>query len=123
MISPGLQLHLRNLLIRWRTPHSPRFRHYQNVPHSARGRPSHKFQRIVWRDSKTSAIKDYKLLTVTLVHLQRLTSSGVRSMQQIAYVEGVKYSLAAEKDLKNYSMDVLITGCESKEKRMLSLIK
>ncbi|XP_022824802.1 uncharacterized protein LOC111355253 [Spodoptera litura] len=62
-------------------------------------------------------LKHYKLLTVTFG-----TSSApflaVRSMQQVAYDEGIKYPFAAERVLKDYYMDDLMTGCDTIEEGM-----
>ena len=118
MIGPGLQPDLRHLLIRWRTYRICLISDIIKMYRMVRVADSHTdFQRIVWRDNKQSPIKDYKLLTVTF-GTSAAPFLAVRSMQQVAYDEGANYPLAAERVLKDYYMDDLMTGCDSIEEGM-----
>ncbi|XP_022814033.1 uncharacterized protein LOC111347879 [Spodoptera litura] len=118
MIGPRLQPDLRHLLIGWRTHRICLVSDIVKMYRMVRVADHHTdFQRIVWRDNKHSTLKHYKLLTVTFG-----TSSApflaVRSMQQVAYDEGIKYPFAAERVLKDYYMDDLMTGCDTIEEGM-----
>ncbi|XP_022816832.1 uncharacterized protein LOC111349813 [Spodoptera litura] len=118
MIGPRLQPDLRHLFIGWRTHRICLVSDIVKMYRMIRVADHHTdFQRIVWRDNKHSTLKHYKLLTVTFG-----TSSApflaVRSMQQVAYDEGIKYPFAAERVLKDYYMDDLMTGCDTIEEGM-----
>ncbi|XP_041981020.1 uncharacterized protein LOC121734443 [Aricia agestis] len=113
MVGPTLQADLRHLVMRWRV-HPIGFvadiiKMYRQVRVT---NEDASYQRIVWRDDPATEIKDYELLTVTFgtacaPHL------AVKALQQIAHDEGHNYVLAADKVLKDFYMDDLMTGCSS----------
>ncbi|XP_045446031.1 uncharacterized protein LOC123654111 [Melitaea cinxia] len=72
------------------------------------------YQRILWRNDPKEEIKDYELLTVTF-GTASAPYQAVRTLHQIVYDEGEKYSNAADRVLNSFYMDDLMTGCYSIE--------
>ncbi|KAJ0169568.1 hypothetical protein K1T71_014753 [Dendrolimus kikuchii] len=70
------------------------------------------FQRIVWREDPSQEIEDFRLLTVTF-GTSCAPYLAVKSLQQVACDEGLKYPLAADRVQKDFYMDDLMSGCQT----------
>lgn len=117
MVGPTLQSDLRSVIMRWRIYPicltSDIVKMYRQVQVY---KTDSDFQRILWRnlDEPNSDLQTYRLLTVTFG-----TSSApylaVRTLQQLAHDDGVKYPLVSERVLRDFYVDDLMTGCNSVE--------
>lgn len=115
MVGPTLQPDLRHIIIRWRCYPiclvADIVKMYRQVKVSE---ADVDFQRLLWRRDLNSELQHLRLLRVTFG-----TSSApylaVRALQQLAYDEGDKYPLAADRVLKEFYVDDLMTGCENVE--------
>jgi hypothetical protein len=113
MVGPTLQPDLRHIIIRWRCyPISlvaDIVKMYRQVKVAT---ADVDFQRILWRNNSSSEIQHLRHLRVTFG-----TSSGlylaVKALQQVAHDDGANFPLAAERVLKEYYMDDLMTGCQT----------
>ncbi|XP_063617952.1 uncharacterized protein LOC134790896 [Cydia splendana] len=76
------------------------------------------FQRILWRENSGEKIKHLRLLRVTF-GTASAPHLAVRALQQVAYDEGAQYPNAADRVLKHFYVDDLLTGCESVEEGKL----
>lgn len=113
MVGPTLQPELRHLLMRWRQ--HPICLAADVVKMYCQVRVSEKdtdFQRLLWKDNANAEAEDYRLLRVTF-GTAAAPYLAVKSLQQTAHDEGVKYPTAAERVINDYYMDDLLTGCQS----------
>ncbi|XP_045541438.1 uncharacterized protein LOC123722924 [Papilio machaon] len=115
MVGPTLQPPLRHILMKWRMhPISlccdivKMYRQVKIAPEDA------DFQRIVWRDSPSSEMEEYKLVTVTF-GTASAPYLAVKTLQQIAVDEGARSPEVAEKIKKDYYVDDLMSGCQTVE--------
>lgn len=74
-------------------------------------------QRIIWRSNPNSPLTTYRLKTVTY-GTASAPFLATRCIQQLAFEEKVKFPLAAAVALKDFYVDDLITGADSKEKTL-----
>ncbi|CAG7731226.1 unnamed protein product, partial [Allacma fusca] len=72
------------------------------------------YQRVVWRESPTSPIEDYALLTVTYGNVSAVHHAN-RTVQQLALDEKVKFPLASEVILRDAYVDDILSGADSLE--------
>lgn len=115
MIGPTLQPDLRHLIMCWRRYPvclvADIVKMYRQVLVDEKDAD---YQRILWRDNANEPLKHYKLLRVTF-GTASAPFLAVRTLQQIAYDEGQDLQMAAERVLKHFYMDDLLTGCDTLE--------
>lgn len=73
-----------------------------------------RFQRILWRDSPKHPVKTYELKTVTY-GTASASFLAVRCLHQLAIESEHEYPLGSEKILKDFYVDDLLTGAETKD--------
>ncbi|CAK1594516.1 unnamed protein product [Parnassius mnemosyne] len=128
MVGPTLQADLRHTILRWRVHAigivADIIKMYRQVRIADEDAV---FQRILWRESPEKPLRDYELVTVTF-GTASAPYQAVRSLHQVAYDEGDKYPLAADRVLNSFYMDDLMMGSNSVEegveicKQMVALL-
>ncbi|XP_028169269.1 uncharacterized protein LOC114359184 [Ostrinia furnacalis] len=115
LVGPTLQSELRHLVRRWRTYPvcltSDIAKMYRQMKISE---SDVDFQRILWRDNPETKIKHYRMLRVTF-GTASAPYLAVKTLQQVAIDEGGSYPMAAERVFRDFYMDDLLTGCQTKE--------
>lgn len=113
MIGPTLQPDLRHLIMRWRCYPICLVADIEKMYRQIKvSEEDVDFQRLLWRKQSNSELQHLRLLRVTFG-----TSSApylaVRALQQLSHDEGQQFPLVADKVLKDFYMDDLMTGCDS----------
>ncbi|XP_061728684.1 uncharacterized protein LOC133533676 [Cydia pomonella] len=115
LVGPTLQPVLRHTILRWRCHPiclvADIVKMYRQVKVHE---DDVDFQRILWRENSGEKIKHLRLLRVTF-GTASAPHLAVRALQQVAHDEGSQYPNAAERVLKHFYVDDLLTGCESVE--------
>lgn len=115
MVGPKLQQDLRHILMRWRTHQfcivADIIQMYRQV---LVGNEDADFQRILWRPDPEQPISHYRLLTLTF-GTACAPYLAVKSLQQLAKDEQMKYPVAAKITSEDFYMDDLLTGCETED--------
>ncbi|XP_052743937.1 uncharacterized protein LOC128199251 [Bicyclus anynana] len=119
LIGPKLQQDLRHLLMRWRCGKIAIVADIVKMYRQVRVHDDDtKYQRILWRPDPNQPIQHYKLLTLTF-GTACAPYLAVKCLQQIAKDEGYKYPMAAERVLKDFYVDDLMTTCKSEKESKL----
>ncbi|XP_073956541.1 uncharacterized protein [Choristoneura fumiferana] len=115
MIGPTIQPDLRHLIMSWRRYPvclvADIVKMYRQVLVDEKDA---NYQRILWREDPNQPLKHYKLLRVTF-GTASAPYLAVRTLHQVAYDEGQDLTMAAERVLKHFYMDDLLTGCDTVE--------
>lgn len=113
LVGPQLQQDLRQILLRWRcfpiSLVSDIVKMYRQVKVYDEDAD---FQRILWRNHQHEPLTHFRLLRVTF-GTAAAPYLAVRTLHQVAYDHGEAYPLAADRVLKDFYMDDLLTGCET----------
>lgn len=115
LVGPTRQLDLRHLIMHWRLNRiclsADIVKMYrQIIVHD----DDTDYQRLLWRNDPTAKIEDFKHLRLTF-GTACAPFLAVRVLHQVAYDEGQNYPLAADRVLKHFYMDDLMTGCDNIE--------
>ncbi|XP_045493460.1 uncharacterized protein LOC123692730 [Colias croceus] len=115
MVGPSLQPDLRHIIMRWRQYPiclvADIIKMYRQVKISELHT---NFQRFVWREDPDQRLQHLRLLRVTF-GTALAPYLAVKSLQQVAHDDGLKYPLAAERVLREFYMDDFMSGCFSVE--------
>lgn len=112
-VGPVLQQDLRSIVIRWRM-HAVCF--VSDIKKMYRmvlvAKEHADFQRILWRNSPTDEIKEYRLLTVTF-GTAPAPYLAVKTLRQLAEDEGSEFPVAARILKEDFYMDDVLSGFDS----------
>lgn len=115
MVGPTLQPELRHLIMCWRKYPVCLIADIVKMYRMVRvTNDDTDYQRIVWRDHKNESFKDYRLLTLTF-GTASAPYLAVKTLNQVALDYSEQYPIAANRVLKEFYMDDLMTGCETLE--------
>ncbi|XP_049879678.1 uncharacterized protein LOC126376395 [Pectinophora gossypiella] len=115
LVGPKLQQDLRHILMRWRRHAICIVADLVQMYRQVRvNEGDTDFQRILWRANSSDPIQHYKLLRLTF-GTACAPYLAVKSLQQLAKDEKLKYPIASKITLEDYYMDDLLTGCETHE--------
>lgn len=119
MVGPTLQQDLRHLVLRWRSYPICLVADIVKMYRQVKVREEDAdFQRILWRDTVESELQHFRLLRVTF-GTASAPYLAVKALQQAALDEGHNYPLAAQRVLKDFYMDDLMTGCFTSDEAFL----
>ncbi|XP_055387124.1 uncharacterized protein LOC129615784 [Condylostylus longicornis] len=115
---PVIQDDLSTLLLRFRKYKIAFTADLEKMYRQIRIAPQHAdYQRVVWRDSPSQSIRDYKLTTVTFgTKSAPFLATGV--LKQLAIDKKVNYPIASRITLDSFYVDDLLSGADSIEKAL-----
>lgn len=115
LVGPKLQPNLRHTLMRWRCHEicivADLKQMYRQV---IVDKEDTDFQRILWRPNRNEPIQHYRLLRLTF-GTACAPYLAVKTLQQLAKDEEVRYPVASTITTRDYYMDDLLTGCADTE--------
>lgn len=111
MVGPTLQLDLRHIIMRWRRHPvaliADIVKMYRQVKVAAEDTD---YQRVLWKDE--AGIQHYRMLRVTF-GTASAPYLAVRTLHQLAQDEVQSFPMVAERIIKDFYMDDLMTGCQT----------
>lgn len=118
LVGPKLQQDLRHILMRWRGHQyciiSDLVQMYRQIRVHDEDTD---YLRILWRSDPDKAIDHYRMLRLTF-GTACAPYLAVKSLQQLAKDEQIKYPNASEITLRDFYMDDLLTGCDTEEETL-----
>ncbi|XP_055387374.1 uncharacterized protein LOC129615957 [Condylostylus longicornis] len=115
---PVIQDDLSTLLLRFRKYKIAFTADLEKMYRQIRIAPQHAdYQRVVWRDSPSQSIRDYKLTTVTF-GTKSAPFLATRVLKQLAIDEKLNYPIASRITLDSFYVDDLLSGADSIEKAL-----
>ncbi|XP_055385905.1 uncharacterized protein LOC129614946 [Condylostylus longicornis] len=115
---PVIQDDLSTLLLRFRKYKIAFTADLEKMYRQIRIAPQHAdYQRVVWRDSPSQSIRDYKLTTVTF-GTKSAPFLATRVLKQLAIDEKINYPIASRITLDSFYVDDLLSGADSIEKAL-----
>lgn len=109
-VGPTVQDDLVLILMRWR---SYQFAYSADIAKMYRmikmNEEDANYQRILWRENPTAQMEEFKLTTVTY-GTSAAAFLAIRSLRQLAEIEGAHYPLAAAITLRDFYVDDCISG-------------
>lgn len=113
LVGPTIQQDLMSIVLRWRK-HKIAFtadieQMYRQIQMDSK---DSNYQRILWRESSTQLVKEYRLRTVTF-GVSSAPYLAIRTLHQLASDESQKFPKASDVTLNDFYVDDLMSGCDT----------